>query len=484
MIGGERAVRQPRTSTSSASRPPPTARSGCAATRASSPTSAVRQALALHASTASRWSNAVQGQGRRRQRPRDRPDLPVLRRRRCRSATQRHRQGQAAARRRRLPRRPHGDAPLRRPAGDPAAGAADPGAGAGGRLHARARRSRAWTRSTARSGARPSRPTRRAPAPPSSASSTTATAPRPTCTSTPRSSTNGIWNSSQYSSPEFDAAFAAYQAAIGVDAQKAACKKIEEILVEDMPIGVPYFYNYIAGCSKKFQGVRVEALGQMFLDKASQVPDAMATAGTRAPRASRPDRTRGVTSDGSPMTRYVLRRLAAVARHVVAARHDRVHDRQRLPERRRADHRRAVRVAGDRRRRSTRGSGTNDPLLVQYGRLLKSMVTFDFGDSYQSRTSRSCRGDRRGVLALGQAGRLALRPDDPAQHRRRHVRRPTTGKAADRAVVHARPRQLVDPGVRLGRDPAVSSIGVKLGLVPRARPTPPAAPASSRSSAT
>ena len=83
-------------------------------------------------------------------------------------------------------------------------------------------------------------------------------------------STGGIWNSSQYSSPEFDAAFAEYQAAIGVEAQTAACKTIEEILVEDTPIVVPYFYNYISGCSNKFTGVRVSALGQMFLDQASR----------------------------------------------------------------------------------------------------------------------------------------------------------------------------------------------------------------------
>ena len=67
----------------------------------------------------------------------------------------------------------------------------------------------------------------------------------------------GIWNSSQYSSPAFDAAFKAFQTAVGVDAQKAACKKMETILVEDTPIGLPYFYNYLAGNSKKFNGPSV-----------------------------------------------------------------------------------------------------------------------------------------------------------------------------------------------------------------------------------
>jgi peptide/nickel transport system substrate-binding protein len=83
--------------------------------------------------------------------------------------------------------------------------------------------------------------------------------------------THGVWNSSQYSSPEFDAAFAAYQAAVTVDDQKAAMKNVETILNEDVPIGLPFFYNYLSGNSKKYQAVRVSALGQMFLEKASQV---------------------------------------------------------------------------------------------------------------------------------------------------------------------------------------------------------------------
>jgi peptide/nickel transport system substrate-binding protein len=80
----------------------------------------------------------------------------------------------------------------------------------------------------------------------------------------------GIWNSSQYNSPEFDAAFGEFQAAIGVDAQKAACKKIETILNEDVPIALPYWYNYLAGSAKKYSGIYSSALGQMFFSSASQ----------------------------------------------------------------------------------------------------------------------------------------------------------------------------------------------------------------------
>ena len=34
---------------------------------------------------------------------------------------------------------------------------------------------------------------------------------------------------------------------------------------------LPYFYNYISGFSKSFTGVRVSALGQLFLDQAAAV---------------------------------------------------------------------------------------------------------------------------------------------------------------------------------------------------------------------
>ena len=81
----------------------------------------------------------------------------------------------------------------------------------------------------------------------------------------------GAWNSSQYSSPEFDAAFKEFQSAVGVDAQKAACAKIETIMNEDVPAAIPYWYNYLSGNSKKFTGVYTCALGQMFISAASAV---------------------------------------------------------------------------------------------------------------------------------------------------------------------------------------------------------------------
>ena len=82
--------------------------------------------------------------------------------------------------------------------------------------------------------------------------------------------TKGVWNSSQYSSADFDAAFKEFQSAVGVDAQKAACAKIEKVLNDDVPVAIPYFYNYLSGNAKTFTGVYTSALGQMFLSSASK----------------------------------------------------------------------------------------------------------------------------------------------------------------------------------------------------------------------
>ncbi len=82
--------------------------------------------------------------------------------------------------------------------------------------------------------------------------------------------TKGIWNSSQYSSAEFDAAFGEFQSAVGVDAQKAACTKIQTVLTEDVPIAIPYIYSFLSGNSTAFNGVYSSALGQMFFSSASK----------------------------------------------------------------------------------------------------------------------------------------------------------------------------------------------------------------------
>lgn len=80
----------------------------------------------------------------------------------------------------------------------------------------------------------------------------------------------GDWNSSQYASPELDAAILAYQSSADPDARKAACGDIQTIMWNDVPAAIAYRYNALGGYSKKFTGVEFTALGHALFAKAAQ----------------------------------------------------------------------------------------------------------------------------------------------------------------------------------------------------------------------
>ena len=84
-------------------------------------------------------------------------------------------------------------------------------------------------------------------------------------------STGGAWNSAQYSNPEYDQAFKDYRAAVGVDEQRTAADRIEEILLEDSSTLFPYFFNFLSAHSDQFANIGVTAIGHMFLGNAGRV---------------------------------------------------------------------------------------------------------------------------------------------------------------------------------------------------------------------
>lgn len=84
-------------------------------------------------------------------------------------------------------------------------------------------------------------------------------------------STGGVWNSSQYANSDFDNLFGEFQAAVGVDAQKEVCAKLEANMNDETPVGISYTISALAAYSKDFQGVENTAMGFAFLEGASQV---------------------------------------------------------------------------------------------------------------------------------------------------------------------------------------------------------------------
>jgi peptide/nickel transport system substrate-binding protein len=66
--------------------------------------------------------------------------------------------------------------------------------------------------------------------------------------------TGGVWNASKYSNPTLDAEITRFVGAADVQVQKAASKKIQEIMLEDSPIGFAYFGNALDVARKGLTG--------------------------------------------------------------------------------------------------------------------------------------------------------------------------------------------------------------------------------------
>lgn len=82
--------------------------------------------------------------------------------------------------------------------------------------------------------------------------------------------TDGVWNSSNYSNPEFDSQLSAYRTAVDVEGQTAAIGEIQRILWNDVPASYPYFFNYLSGHDTSVSGVQATSLGHCILSGASK----------------------------------------------------------------------------------------------------------------------------------------------------------------------------------------------------------------------
>lgn len=81
--------------------------------------------------------------------------------------------------------------------------------------------------------------------------------------------TKGVWNAAHYSSKQFDKAANAFFGAIAISDQRKYEKQMQLLLLQDTPVIVPYFYNYLAAGSKKVKGYKADAQSTIFLSHTS-----------------------------------------------------------------------------------------------------------------------------------------------------------------------------------------------------------------------
>ena len=78
----------------------------------------------------------------------------------------------------------------------------------------------------------------------------------------------GTWNAAHFKNPQADQLIAQYVAALDVDSQKTVAKQIQELLLEETPVVLPYFYNFLSAAKPNLQGAVSAATGQFDLSKA------------------------------------------------------------------------------------------------------------------------------------------------------------------------------------------------------------------------
>ena len=76
---------------------------------------------------------------------------------------------------------------------------------------------------------------------------------------------NGSWNAAHFKNAEYDRLVAAYVAAIDLPTQRATAGKIQRLLLEETPIIIPYFYDYLCATGPTVTGVAVSGISQVFL---------------------------------------------------------------------------------------------------------------------------------------------------------------------------------------------------------------------------
>ena len=80
--------------------------------------------------------------------------------------------------------------------------------------------------------------------------------------------TNGVWNAAHWSNAEFDTAAKAYMASADVSVQKAQSKKVQEIMLEESPVGFVFFQNVLDVSKKGLTGNYTNGMSNIETTKA------------------------------------------------------------------------------------------------------------------------------------------------------------------------------------------------------------------------
>ena len=79
----------------------------------------------------------------------------------------------------------------------------------------------------------------------------------------------GSWNAAHFGDPGYDRLVAAYVAATDLAEQRHIAGRIQTLLLDETPVIIPYFYDYLAATGARVTGVEPTGMSQVFLQNAA-----------------------------------------------------------------------------------------------------------------------------------------------------------------------------------------------------------------------
>jgi peptide/nickel transport system substrate-binding protein len=80
---------------------------------------------------------------------------------------------------------------------------------------------------------------------------------------------DGTWNAAHFKNKDYDSLAAQYIAALDLQSQRKTAGEIQRLLLDETPVIMSYFYDFLTATTKKVGGVQSTAMGQLFLARAS-----------------------------------------------------------------------------------------------------------------------------------------------------------------------------------------------------------------------
>jgi peptide/nickel transport system substrate-binding protein len=80
----------------------------------------------------------------------------------------------------------------------------------------------------------------------------------------------GAWNAAHFSNAQYDKLFAQYVAAVDLTTQRSVAGQIETLLLDQTPLIISYFYNFLTATAQGVTGVYPTPVGHLFLYNAAK----------------------------------------------------------------------------------------------------------------------------------------------------------------------------------------------------------------------